>query len=519
MDEYTELFNKQIGRVEELAGRLLFHRFESAQDLWAIQIDLARLQIELREEVSKERVIQRDTNAKISDTAKRQEADWKTTIQGHQAEVKRSEVRVSIHEHALDLSKQIGDTIAWLFLRGDENRIRTLAGNQPNPPIPKGVSLQAMLAVAEGYANAGAGFPLIHDITNCLRVGDLTFVDFPGDEFDEPLTVEVKTKTLSVEGDVANLRVSVYAAAHSPKFVAVTDRLRKVSVESQEPTGDGEQSKEGEEGKSPPKRRKPDLRLGRQIKRMSRVKSLLSARPNEPIKELGQDTLRVPYLPIEVMMRPHQFHWDVVRELAERAKAEGCAVRAVDDAFFYVATYTDTATLYPWSRNIELPFADKWAELAKAAFPRCADTEQNHICFMSTWDYLFGRAPRHVRPFLLYELSPEMRIDILRRRLTIIVFINIGKLVEALHGVKGLSARVPKDGSELMKLFIPATYEQPLPDGSKILIRGVNLNEFAAKVAFEFLSLEGFVECVSHALKTVADAAKIERENTRAAGM
>jgi hypothetical protein len=510
MEEFRELFNRQLGRLEELVSRLLHHRYDSAQDLWTIQTDLARYQIELRAEIRKEGDLQKETNGKIAVIASRREGEWKKEVQGLQADLKRSEMRVHILEHALSLSKQFGDAIAWLFLKGDEQRITALAVNEPNPPIPSGPSLQAMLAVAESFANAGAGFPLIHDVTNCLRVGDLTFCNILDDD-DEPLTVEVKAKTLGVEGDIAKMQVSIYAPAIQPKFVAAVEKMKKIPVEVHEQKDDEKPSAETEASKPP---RRNDPRLTRQVKRMAHVRSLQTAGHLEVME--FKESKALPLLPVKIKMRHSYFHWDVVREMASEAKIKGYAARPIDDAFFYAVTYTDEPSVYPWSAEANLPFEDEVTEAAKKDLPLCADASKNHICFRTTWDYLSGEVPPYIRPFLLYEIPADMRIDILWRRLMITVYINIGKIVEALERA-GIEARVPDDDDELNGLFIPTGFREVLDDGSVVEIRGGNLNEHANKVGFEFMSLDGFVSCVSQLMRAGVEATKIRATAERAA--
>lgn len=240
---------------------------------------------------------------------------------------------------------------------------------------------------------------------------------------------------------------------------------------------------------------------------MANVKELQAAHLGEPIEKLGDDPLPMPLLPVRLEVEHSWFHWKEVRELAEKAKMHGYATRVVDGAFFYAVTYTNSPTVYPWSDGVVMPYANEITEDARKAFPLCADAEKDVICFHSTWDYLFGNVPASVRPFFRYKLPADMRLDIMWRRLSIVVYINIGKIVEALEKI-GISARVPKSQIELNELFIPFTYQAALPDGSVINIRGGNLNNIATKVAFEFMSLEGFTESVSQTIKALIEVTK-----------
>jgi hypothetical protein len=141
----------------------------------------------------------------------------------------------------------------------------------------------------------------------------------------------------------------------------------------------------------------------------------------------------------------------------------------------------------------------------------CDDASKNHICFRTTWDYLSREVPPYIRPFLLYEIPADMRIDILWRRLTIAAYINIGKIVEALERA-GIKARVPSGEEELNGLFIPTSFSETLDDGSTVNIRGGNLNEYANKIGFEFMSLDGFVSCVSQSMRAAVETAKTKAD-------
>jgi len=204
MDEFKNLYTRHLTRIEHLARRLLQHQYESAQDLWTIQTDLVRYQIEVRAEIREAQSEKSKTQTAIAAVAARRESDWKNELRSLQAKIRSAEIRESILDHALSLSKQFGDAFAWIFLKGDVHRIRALAINKPNPPVPDGLSLEAMLGVAKSFANAGAGFPLIHDVTSILRVGDLTFRNVL-DSDDEPLTVEVKSRLQMFRGTLLPL--------------------------------------------------------------------------------------------------------------------------------------------------------------------------------------------------------------------------------------------------------------------------------------------------------------------------
>jgi hypothetical protein len=170
MQELTELVRNNLTKLEELVRRFFDHHFESAQDLWKVEVDLALYQIDLRNQIRKEEDWQKETKRKASKIASNKDNGWKDILQQLHQDLGHSDQRIDILKHAHMLSKQFGDAFAWVFLKGDVAKIAALAINAPNPSIPEGLSLQAMLGVAEGLSNAGAGFPLIHDVTKARQL-------------------------------------------------------------------------------------------------------------------------------------------------------------------------------------------------------------------------------------------------------------------------------------------------------------------------------------------------------------
>jgi 5S rRNA maturation endonuclease (ribonuclease M5) len=510
-NELKDLFVHQLTKIEDIAGRLFHHKFESAQDLWTIQTDLAGYQIKLRGDIRKEQGSQKETKTKIAEIASRREGNWKDELQEFQRNLQHSDRRIEILEHALDLSKQFGDALVWILFKGAVHKIVALSTNKPNPPIPEDLSLQVMLRVAEGLANADAGFPIIHDVTNCLRVGDLTFCDMLNDDA-EPLTVEVKSKVLNIDGNIANMAVNIYAPAVQPRFVEVFEKINRspILIEEKPESAELERTANGASkrllGSGP--------RLQRQVERMARSRKLQTTAHLETIDQHGNDV----FAKMVLEMKGRYFHWDVIKDLCLEAKTKGYATRAVDDAFFYTVIYSKDGFAYPGSKGVDLPFATEVSEEIKKSFPLCANSSNNQICFRSTWDYLFERVPSYVRPFLMYNVPIDLRFDIMWRRLSIVVYMNLGKIVEALARA-GIDARLPANEDELNRLFIPVSYMETVDDGAKVEIHGGSLNEFATKVGLEFMSLEGFVSCVLQTMKASIELTKCKTKENQTAQM
>jgi hypothetical protein len=72
--------------------------------------------------------------------------------------------------------------------------IEPLSPNERIHVTPDGHGSRGMLIAARHQANQGLGFPLIHDITGCLRIGDVAFIRVSEGSEREYETVEIKTR-------------------------------------------------------------------------------------------------------------------------------------------------------------------------------------------------------------------------------------------------------------------------------------------------------------------------------------
>jgi hypothetical protein len=491
--ELTELYARQMHQVEELARRLMQAKFESAQHLWDIEIELANYQVALQKEIKNERVAAQEIKAKIARIATERQDRWKERIVKLQEELTGSESRISVFEHAHVASRQLGSALAWALLDLDEQKIIPLTENLPVRSTSSGLSLTGMLKVAELYNSVGAGFPIIHDITGCLRVGDITFVK----PDDEPITVEVKTRVLRREGNVAHLRVETYAPLGADRWKPIQDKLQNQFLELTEPQPDFQKP-----------RRKPDKQLLRQLERMSRARVFQVAKPGKLIEDANE---RIG-LAVRLDADHKLYHWDLLRELLACAKKNGYASQVVDGAFVYVAIYTDPPTVYPWVQKGEkVPFEETLKLDLDANFPRCADLEKNISWFGTSWDHFIGKTPPYIRPLFLYPLPFDIVADMLWGRFAIMVFVNLCKLAEAVEA-QGFVTRMPKDKQEFRQILFSVSTQINLPNGYAAEIHLGSLYRFGARVVYEFLSLQGFVSLVSQMANAMIDATKVKWE-------
>lgn len=479
MDNYQELHSRHLGRLEGLVRRLLEHDFGSAQDIWDIEVDLIQFQIELQEAITEEKTTRRRISDEIHAVRTASAPEWKDQVRALQQELRRADNRMRIHNYSYRLSRRFGDTLAWVLLGGKEQRILPLTEAQRTPSVPSGPSLQGMLGIAEAFSSAGAGFPLLHDMTNCLRVGDITFI-LPDKA---PVTIEVKTQLLGQRENVLDMRVAVYGPVEPEWWDKVNANLRE---SSSAPSS----AETGEDTKGHSEHRL-NSRLRRQIGRMGRAKALQESQPGVAF-ETPQGEGLIIHAPS--MDTPH--NRGVLRDLVLRAKEIGFASIVVDDAFVYVATYNDPPIAYPWSDKADVPHGDRLVAAIASSGIWFSEPSKNALWLASTWSYLTDDVPAHIMPFFLYDITPDLVIEMLCGRLTVHVFVNLGKLVAAVERT-GLSARLPKGDAEVASRFVPVWTEVGLPDGSRVQVELHGLAHTAAKIAYEFLSVAGFVDIVT----------------------
>lgn len=487
-NSHLQTYKNLISILEEIARRLLNGKISSRQEIWQIETDLINFQTDIQRYITEEKSHLSKLSSSIRDIANNRESNWKERVRESQRELSQGNERITIYRHANIVSHYLADTLAWTLLDNDERKILALMTNVASSTLPTGLSLKGMLAVAEALSSAGLGFPLVHDITNCLRVGDITFVSPKSD----PVTVEIKTHVLEQKGSSATLRVAAYAPAGGKWEELVTNLGQHFEVT------------DPEFGSRPlvQSKSKVNKRFGRQLERLSNAKLIREARMDSRMLSMyGQETLLV-----QAQQDITSMHWDLVRSLVIQAKTgEGYASKVVDDAMVYVVTYSDSPQAYPWSE--EGMADDFWAVLQgdlQAKFPRFQDTNKNHVWFGTTWNYFTGDVPPYIRPFFLYPLPAEQIIDLMWGCLAIMVFVNLGKVVEVLRN-SGINARLPNDEKEFSQLFIPILQKVSLPDGNHVEIQ-LGSGILGTRLAYEYLSLQGFVELVSEILHSTEHA-------------
>lgn len=498
MESYEDQYTRLLNELEKIAYFLLKSEFSTIQELWQFELDIINYQSALQEAIAKEQTLQQEVKRKKTVILDSKPEDWKAQLQQCAIEVKQADDRIKINQHAYQLSRQVGDAFAWVLLSDWLIPLTKQPSKHTNDGhrLPKEHGLKGMLAIGEGLCNAGAGFPILHDITNCLCTGDITF--YSPDK--EHITIEVKTHFKGQEEGLINLDVEVHLAALADsalaeKWQAINNRLPKFpSLVSPE--------REKQDTHSLP--RQPEGRLKRQIERMRQARIWQSVSPHQTVKLDERNTI----IGIDSTQTEKTYHWEIVRDLVNKARADGIASCAVDNAFVYIAFYNDIPLSYPWSPQ------DVIQDLVRSSNSLVADTrsilyseaerEKNNLWLSAS------TPPSGSLPFLLYPLPIEVIMDILWGRLTLSVIVNQGKVVAALEEI-GLSVKVPRSEEEFHKSFLPIFIVRKLGNHT-IKVELHQLHTVGLKMMHEFLSLQGFVGCVSEFVEGAEEQARKQME-------
>lgn len=457
-------------RLERLAHRLIRSKFTCAQDLWDFQLELLELQREVQRAITMAKKDARTDKTKRADVEHLRIIRW--------------------------LARRLGDAFAWVLLGLDRRTISAL-GDGPRVPVASeeghgdiGVKGVAMYLSGEGW-----GFPLIHDVTDCLRIGDVTFIS-PGEELSRELrTVEIKTRLLAETGPDEDgkgmSRYEVSLLAPQP-LDPPTATVSPADTASRADDGDG--SNELAARRRP---RRPDRREEQQLRRMSKALARRSAEDGEVVNIPGE----TPMVSLTFQSEADE-HWRTLRRVVRAARRDGYASAVVEDALMYVAIYDRDGITDEHVKNPQL-LADLSASglLPKDRAPGRDSLIVNQIPPMHRG------GDQGFLPFYLYSVPWNAVSDLMANRLCIIVLVNPGQILRALE-VEGFRVEVPSDldlSHESVRLYTRITTDS----GSAYMMMLGGMSHHIREIIYEFKGVSYVVETakamVNAARTTVVD--------------
>lgn len=357
-----------LARLERLVVRFLALRMRSPRSLWRLQLDLLRLERDLQAEIA---------------AAK----DYRTAA---------SRTRLAESRQALWHARRFGDALAWILFGNERRQIDPLSHNARVPVLPEGHAARGLTGAAEALS-ARLGFPLLHDITDVLRVGDITFFK----QGERPRTVEVKTSVIRSSTVGRRTRVEYKVTAIWPAGGSPPPTVHQRPVRQQQPV---------------------NARVGRQLARMTRAMALQDAPVGRATEVDGRPTL---ILESKRGEAARSSHWPLLRRMIRRARRTGYASAVTDRTVMYAAFYSSMGLDSPEQLMGKVP-SDL---IASGIF--LDDPSRNSLYVLGMPDPTQPGPDRYL-PYYLYPMPRRWVVDILRGRLVVFALLNPGRVGEAL---------------------------------------------------------------------------------------
>lgn len=499
-----QIYIRLVGELEVIARRFLEQRWNDSSDLFQIQIDLLNYQVEVESKAIQFRARNKQIkNLKGQESYKRVEG-WEDRVQMFDEESDVNDGLISVYNYVYSISKKLGNSFAYYLTFGNEQLIHALANNTRSFSTPKGRVLDSVKAMGHLFHNAGAGFPILHDVTDLLRIGDITF-SHPNHPF---ITIELKThqdkddpKKAIVEAHFVDVapKGEIATSDATKRFEEITRNLKSsLPHDSQEPSN------------SSPSKERPFIPLHksspRQSERMAKARMWQQAERNKVFDFKGQKGLILDWEP-----QGKTSHWDVAQNLIQKARISSYAHQVVDDAFVYVAVYDPEPIIFDVDAQNPADWMNGLSQLPTDLISSgifYEEPSKNSLYVGSSSKAMHDEVSPFLRPIFSYPLPVDDVIDLLWGRLQIFVFINLGRLVEAL-GDAGVQAELPKSKKQLHDDFLSLRIEKTLSTGQQVFGHLGNMHLYADKIVHEFMSIQAFVDLI----KGIADGSMAAIEN------
>src|SRR6266536_152639 len=455
----TPIAHPYLRRLERLVRTLIRGRFEGAKSIWNLQLDLLQLQRDVQEAIGTTKKRARSDPDSRADLESLQEVRW----------------------HA----RRFGDAIAWLLLGLNRQLIYPLAQNEPHLATPDDHGSRGMIGIATALSNDGWRFPLLHDITDCLRIGDITFVKVEQDR--QIQTVEIKARLLD-ERPAADGKT---AFEYPVTVIPVPDEHLPT------PMPDGEQTGRYLPPSSRQSSPEPSARVIRQVRRLHVARAHQEVQPGTLTEIDGKPAFSAR----ATLTKPG--HWKSLRRVVRRARAGGYASESVENTFLYVALYRPEGISVDSTQS-------QYPQIAQDLLNSGILFEENqgrNELVISSVPSPEERGPQLFLPYYLYSLPQTAIIDLLRGRLAIFVLVNSGRIVAALEE-EGYEVTIPSGRNDFGNdsLVITTTVEDKAGRPYRIELR--NLQFHVPETIYEFQSVQYLIEVAA----AMRGAAKIAAE-------
>jgi hypothetical protein len=423
-------------RLSRLARRVLTGKSPSRQQLWRIQLQLDSLLRDLQNSINE-----------IKDKGRREVAA-------------RREDLTSLRQLRAD-ALRLGDSIAWICFEYNEQKIFPLSNNDGHDILPeRDTGFMGTISAAIDLANQGWGFPILNDITDCLRIGDISFV-----RSGQPVvTVEVKTRVKDPDQSDGEekkkiLDISVIVGGDNIPDLVSPAELRDWPMRIR---SNGE----------------PLSRIDRQIVRIDKARAIQNASHGTLFTDATNNSNI--FIAIE---NSQPTYWNELRKIISRARRTGYASISLDEGLFCVVFYEkdgltdDCFNQTEYLDDIRALEADcrepkKYLRFDKVPIPE-------------------HQAPQLFLPFYLYPIPFTAKLDLLYSRLLIVRVTDMSKIVDEAEEA-GLQVAPKKKMQTNLTVTAPVTDKN---SGETYDLRMSGVPELALRsTIYEFRSSNSFTE-------------------------
>lgn len=316
-------------------------------------------------------------------------------------------------------SRRLGDALAWHFLASNRQHIDALSHNHLTPiPLNKeSDGVRGIWLTARSQVGPLWGIPLVHDITSCLRVGDITFMNVEGfDHANPPDEPPASLKLIHRTIEVKTRRVSETAVDDKS-----TDITLQVTMIGNEPFPDLPVAPPPEPGYDPPAAplRRDDPRVDRQLRRMD----VAVARRDATLNAINEvDGVHHITLSKD---GDDRHHWPELRRAIRKARREGYAFFSIDGFVGYSVHYNpDGITSEDMGRE----------ELVRDVSEHLTirNSDRNSLTIGTLPIDEDSHYATEIMPFFLYDIPQRAMKEMLRHQLVVTTLLNIGRVEKAL---------------------------------------------------------------------------------------
>jgi hypothetical protein len=389
-------------------------------------------------------------------------------------------------------ARRLGDAFAWVCFGGDRRSLHALGGNTRVSVVPeRGYRDAAMMTIANQLARAGWGFPLLHDVTHCLRIGDITFIKIDAETGSRKFTtVEMKTRLVSQQPAGEN------QTRYSYEVSVITGLTNEQVTELGLPDFDGTATALGGEQPQEPRERRLDRRLEKQLRRLGRAVDQTAAPWNEIVDLQGGEG---PFLAAQ-FVSDAESHWNVLRRVIRNARKDGYASEVVESTFLYAAIYSEAGIEDEDIKNDRLT-----EDLHSDIFIH--DGRRKRLLINSI-PVVETQGVQEFLPFFLYRIPRRAIFDIINLRLVLVVLLNPDRIDAALEA-EGFQVIDRTGSGDLTDESFILAAKLTGPGGHQYAFEFRGLRSHVDEMIYEFKSIQYIVD-VARQMRDLAQQQLIE---------